>query len=269
MNDFDQKWDLSQLPSKIKTDIVQWNQKMSKPIVGNTFVHLLSPDLLHLNAQLSIDDQILDSIANNCKHLIEFRCSHQKNTFTEAGFINFVHRMRHIQTFYVEHSNIMNDAIVEVMRIKWPKLRSLHLIHCPKITTKCSQSLREMPLIELSLTKTSVRIFSLFMNFGLYFYFFFLEKCKKFPLESIFQIDDEFLNDLKYSALAKNLKDICLRDCKVTSDGLKDLDWNVLENINIFGIPLTGIRMDQFHIFWDIDNSPLIQCLLIIFNSYC
>lgn len=172
MNDFDQKWDLSQLPSKIKTDIVQWNQKLSKPIVGNTFVHLLSGDLLHLNAQLSIDDRILDSIANNCKHLIEFKCLHQKNTFTEAGFINFVYRMKHIHTFYVEHSNIINDKIVEVMRIKWPKLRSLHLIHCSNITTKCSKSLREMPLIELSLTKTAVSIFSLFTN--LYFYYFFL-----------------------------------------------------------------------------------------------
>lgn len=159
MNDFDQRWDLSQLPSKIKTDIVQWNQKMGKPIVGGAFVHLLSRDLFQLTAQMQIDDQILDSIANNCKHLIEFKCLHQKNTFTEAGFIHFVHRMKHIQIFYVEHSNIMNDKIVEVMRIKWPELRSLHLIHCPNITTKCSQSLREMPLIELSLTKTAVKIF--------------------------------------------------------------------------------------------------------------
>lgn len=161
MNDFDQKWDLSQLPSQIKTDIVQWNQKIGKPIVGDTFIHLLSQNLFHLNAQFPIDDHILDSIANNCKHLIEFKCLHQKNAFTETGFINFVQRMKQIQTFYVEHSNIMNDKIVEVMRIKWPKLRSLHLIHCPNITTKCSQSLREMSLIELSLTKTAVRIFTL------------------------------------------------------------------------------------------------------------
>lgn len=158
---------------------MQWNQKMGRPIVGDTFVHLLSRDLLHLHAQLPIDDQILDSIAKNCKHLIELKCLHQKNAFTEAGFINFVHEMKHIETFSVEHSNIMNDNIVEVMRIEWPKLRSLHLIHCPNITTKCSHSLRDMPLIELSLAKTAVRIFSVYICLVSFcFVFFFrLKKC--------------------------------------------------------------------------------------------
>lgn len=237
MNDFDQKWDLSQLPCRIKTDIVQWNQKVGNSIDGGTFVHLLSPYLLNLNAQLPIDDQILNSIANNCPNLIELKCSHHKNTFTEAGFINFVHKMKHIQTFYVEHSNIMNDKIVEVMRTKWPKLRCLHLIYCPNITNRSSQSLREMPLIELSLTRTAVSMVFLLQALSSFVFFF-------ISLEKYFlnlQIDDAFLNDLKYSVLAENLKDISLRDCKVTSAGLKDLDWNVLENINIFGIPLTGM----------------------------
>lgn len=46
--------------------------------------------------------------------------------------------------------------------------------------------------------------------------------------------------DLRDSVLAKSLKEISLRNCKVTSEGLKHLDWQKLENVDMNGIRFTG-----------------------------
>lgn len=43
----------------------------------------------------------------------------------------------------------------------------------------------------------------------------------------------------------EHLRDICLKNCSITQDGLQDLNWDRLENVNIVGTAINGkfIRM--------------------------
>lgn len=38
----------------------------------------------------------------------------------------------------------------------------------------------------------------------------------------------------------ENLRDICLKNCKVSHEGLRNLNWKRLENINIIGVSIRG-----------------------------
>lgn len=68
-----------------------------------------------------------------------------------------------------------------------------------------------------------------------------------------------------------SLRDISLKNCKVSHDGLKYLNWKRLENINIIGVSIRGewsqlIRMkfvSQMDRAWGIINFFLIFCLQI------
>lgn len=55
-----------------------------------------------------------------------------------------------------------------------------------------------------------------------------------------FQITNIWLRQLVNSTLMENLRDISLRNCKVSHDGLKNLNWKRLENINIIGVSIRG-----------------------------
>lgn len=41
------------------------------------------------------------------------------------------------------------------------------------------------------------------------------------------------------------LRDICLKNCKVSHEGLIKLNWKQLENINIIGVSIRG-KLIQF-----------------------
>lgn len=45
----------------------------------------------------------------------------------------------------------------------------------------------------------------------------------------------------------ENLRDICLKNCNVSNEGLKNLNWKRLENINITGVPIRGMFYFRFH----------------------
>lgn len=55
-----------------------------------------------------------------------------------------------------------------------------------------------------------------------------------------FQITNDWLSQLVNTPLMEGLRDICLKNCKVSSEGLKNLNWKQLENINIIGVSLRG-----------------------------
>lgn len=38
----------------------------------------------------------------------------------------------------------------------------------------------------------------------------------------------------------ESLRDICLKNCKVSNVGLRNLNWKRLENINIIGVSIRG-----------------------------
>lgn len=58
----------------------------------------------------------------------------------------------------------------------------------------------------------------------------------------LIQITDVFLQRLKGSGLMDHLRDICLKNCSITKNGLKHLNWSRLENINIIGASIDGIH---------------------------
>lgn len=62
----------------------------------------------------------------------------------------------------------------------------------------------------------------------------------------LLQITNEWLSQLVNSPLMDGLRDICLKNCKVSHEGLKNLNWKKLENINIIGVSIRG--MFKFHI---------------------
>lgn len=62
----------------------------------------------------------------------------------------------------------------------------------------------------------------------------------------LLQITNEWLSQLVNSPLMDGLRDICLKNCKVSNEGLKNLNWKQLENINIIGVSIRG--MFKFHI---------------------
>lgn len=56
----------------------------------------------------------------------------------------------------------------------------------------------------------------------------------------LFKVTNNLLKQLEDSVLMEKLRDICLINCKVTSEGLKYLNWQQLENINIVGASIIG-----------------------------
>lgn len=57
-----------------------------------------------------------------------------------------------------------------------------------------------------------------------------------------FQITNKWLCELIDSTLMESLRDICLKNCNVSNEGLKHLNWKRLENINIIGVSIRGKR---------------------------
>lgn len=51
---------------------------------------------------------------------------------------------------------------------------------------------------------------------------------------------DNWLAELADSSLMHSLRDICLKNCQVSHQGLKKLNWKRLENINIIGVSIRG-----------------------------
>lgn len=47
----------------------------------------------------------------------------------------------------------------------------------------------------------------------------------------------------------QGLRDICLKNCKVSHEGLKNLNWKHLENINIIGVSIRGKFVSNFIAF--------------------
>lgn len=67
------------------------------------------------------------------------------------------------------------------------------------------------------------------------------------------QITNKWLSQLVNSPLMDGLRDICLKNCKVSHEGLKNLNWKQLENINIIGVSIRGKIKILFNFF---SNKP-------------
>lgn len=63
----------------------------------------------------------------------------------------------------------------------------------------------------------------------------------------------------------ENLRDICLKNCNVSNEGLKNLNWKRLENINIIGVPIRGMFYVRFN--GKQKKYLLIKILLTLFSD--
>lgn len=57
----------------------------------------------------------------------------------------------------------------------------------------------------------------------------------------------------------ETLRDICLKNCKITNEGLKHLNWMQLENINIIGASIVGKLSST-----SVSECPIFHCLIFV-----
>lgn len=209
-------WDLSQLPSTIKTDLIQMNMKLSIGFINElTFIHLLTPNIKQLMFRSSIvTDPMLKCIGERCQYLQELRIFDSKWAgrqlqLTTDGLIACINGLSHVKAIQIAECDKVNDKLIEMISENCPHLESLWLNDCKNVTDRSSVYLQSMQLHDLNLANTS--------------------------------ITNEWLSQLANSKLMENLRDICLKNCKVSHEGLIKLNWTRLENINIIGVSIRDL----------------------------
>ncbi|XP_055317482.1 uncharacterized protein LOC129576400 [Sitodiplosis mosellana] len=209
-------WDLSQLPSTIKTDLLQLNMKLSIGFTNETtFIQLLTPNVTQLSFRSSVvTDRMLECIGERCKYLQELRIfdSKDKNkmlAISTDGLVKCLKGLKNLRALQIADSDKVNDKIVELIGQCCLHLESLWLNDCRNVTDKSSDALRSMQLNDLNLANTG--------------------------------ITNKWLEELFDCTLMQSLRDICLKNCKVSNEGLRNLNWKRLENINIIGVSIRDL----------------------------
>lgn len=158
-------WDLSQLPSTIKTDLLQLNMKLSIGFTNeSTFIQLLTENMTQLMFRSSIlTDAMLNAIGERCKYLQELRLfdsnhKDRKLNISSDGLLNCVKGLGSVRALQIAESDKVNDDTIEMISQNCPHLQSLWLNDCKNVTDNCSESLKTMRLNDLNLANTSVII---------------------------------------------------------------------------------------------------------------
>lgn len=232
-------WDLSQLPSTIKTDIIQLNMKLSIGFTNEkSFIQLLTPNVTQLMFRKSIvTDAMLRCIGERCEYLHELRIFDSKDKITKShvtssGILNCIKGLKRVKALQIADSEEVNDKTVEMISQCCPHLQSLWLNDCRNVTDQSSTFLKSMTLNDLNLANTSVRIYL--------FYLIADNEISDVFFLSPLQITNNWLFQLVDSTLMNSLRDISLKNCNVSHEGLRNLNWKRLENINIIGVSIRG-----------------------------
>lgn len=160
-------WDLSQLPSTIKTDVLQLNMKLSIGFTNETtFIQLLTPNVTQLSFRsLVLTDPMLECIGERCKYLQELRIIGSKDKDKENqfdistdGLMNCIEGLTNLRALQIAYSDKVNDKTVELISQCCLHLESLWLNDCKNVTDKSSDSLRAMQLNDLNLANTGVNL---------------------------------------------------------------------------------------------------------------
>ncbi|XP_031630412.1 F-box protein SKP2A-like [Contarinia nasturtii] len=209
-------WDLSQLPSTIKIDLLQLNMKLSIGFSNeNIFIQLLTPNVTQLVFRSSIvTDSMLDCIGERCKYLQELRIFDSKDNgkqleMSTDGLNKCIKRLKCVKALQIAGSDKVTDKTVEMISQSCRNLESLWLNDCKNVTDDSSDYFKSMQLNDLNLANTGVT--------------------------------DKWLSELANSTLMESLRDICLKNCKLSQDGLRNLNWNRLENVNIIGVSIRDL----------------------------
>lgn len=160
-----ENWDLSHLPSTIKTDLIQMNMKLSIGFVNElTFIRLLTPAIRQLMFRQSIvTDPMLKCIGERCQNLQELRIFDSKwdgrqLQLTTDGLIACMIGLSHVKAIQIAECDKVNDQLIEIIRENCPQLESLWLNDCKNVTDRSSEYLESMPLHDINLGNTSVSI---------------------------------------------------------------------------------------------------------------
>lgn len=244
-------WDLSQLPSTIKTDLIRLNMKLSIGFTNEqTFIQLLTPSVTQLMFRACIvTDSMLECIGERCKNLQELRIFDDKLKklhISSVGLVKCITGLQHITALQIVESDKVNDDVVEIISRNCTHLQSLCLNDCKNVTDESSESLKSMKLNDLNLANTSVSderfVFIVLIHFNL--------NLNRFTfVDHFIQITNKWLSNVACSELMESLRDICLKNCKVSNEGLQNLNWKRLENINIIGVSIRGELQWQNHSF--------------------
>lgn len=156
-------WDLSHLPSTIKTDLIQLNMKLSIGFTNEqTFIQLITSNITQLMFRSSIlTDAMLQCIGERCKYLHELRIfdsklSTIKLNITSNGIINCIQGLKYLRALQIACSDKVNDKTVKIISEYCPHLQSLWLNDCVEVTDQSSIFFRSMKLNDLNLANTSV-----------------------------------------------------------------------------------------------------------------
>lgn len=124
------------------------------------FTRLLSPDVRTLIFESSIlTDSMLNAVGKKCKNLQRLLIpAHGQYNFTQNGLCNSINLMKNLQILEIVGCNEMNDHVLNVISNSCKKLKCLYVNDCTNITDLCVDSLKTMPLVELNLANTKVRM---------------------------------------------------------------------------------------------------------------
>lgn len=156
-------WDLSQLPSTIKTDLIQLNMTLSIGFTNElTFIRLLTPKVTQLMFRSPIvTDPMLKCIGERCKYLQELRIfdskwSDRQLQITTDGLIACVDGLKYVKAIQIAECDKVTDEFIEKIGQNCKHLESLWLNDCKHVTDKSSEYLQSMQLNDLNLANTSV-----------------------------------------------------------------------------------------------------------------
>lgn len=158
-------WDLSQLPSTIKTDLIQMNMKLSIGFTNElTFIQLLTANVKQLMFRSSVvTDPMLRCIGERCQYLQELRIFDSKWAgrqlqLTSDGLIACIKGLKHVKAIQIAECDKVNDKLIEMIGEHCPHIESLWLNDCKNVTDRSSEYLHSMQLHDLNLANTSVSV---------------------------------------------------------------------------------------------------------------
>lgn len=193
-----------------------------------SFLRLLTTHVKTLIFSMTtLTDTMLLRIGQDCHDLQELMISANDCHFTRQGLCDSIHFMKNLQVLQIIGKMEIDDTVIAVISANCRKLKSLWINDCRNVDDACAESLRSMHLLELNVANTQVKRFH--------------KSCERIQAPLLIQITDVFLQTLKGSVLMDHLRDICLRNCSITKNGLVHMNWSRLENINIIGASIDGI----------------------------
>lgn len=178
----------------------------------------------------ALTDTMLLRIGQDCQDLQELMISANDCHFTRQGLCDSIHFMKNLQVLQIIGKMEIDDTVIAIISANCRRLKSLWINDCRNVDDACAESLRSMQLLELNVANTKVKWIH--------------KSCERnmtIQAPLLIQITDGFLQTLMGSVLMGHLRDICLKNCSITKNGLIHLNWSRLENINIIGASIDGI----------------------------